>query len=148
MSDDNESKSRRANALRDRIKSPSEPSKTAKTSEKAKTEEIEEIANTSKIAETSKGDKGTDISKTAKKSKTAETEETEKKETSGSVKDRKNVNMYLPESIITEMGIRFDELNARHKREHGRGMEKNRDFYPALIEAALSDTTIEEELGL
>ena len=118
MSDNNESKSRRANALRDRIKSPSDESKTAKI------EEIEETEKTSK------------------------TEETAKKETSGSVKDRKNVNMYLPESIINEMGIRFDELNARHKRKHGRGMEKNRDFYPALIEAALSDTTIEEELGL
>ncbi len=141
MSDNNESKSRRANALRDRIKSPSDTSKTAKTSEK---EKIEETEKASERPEVSEGD----TSKIAKRSKNSETKETAKKKTSGSVKDRKNVNMYLPESIINEMGIRFDELNARHKREHGRGMEKNRDFYPALIEAALSDTTIEEELGL
>ncbi|MCL9818353.1 hypothetical protein [Natronocalculus amylovorans] len=142
MSDDNESKSRRANALRDRIKSPSETAETENTSETSKTAETAETEKHTDVAETE------ERSKTAKKPKKSKTSKTAKNKTGGSVKDRKNVNMYLPESVINEMGIRFDELNARHKREHGRGMEKNRDFYPALIEAALSDTTIEEELGL
>ncbi len=56
--------------------------------------------------------------------------------------------MYLPEEIRTELGIRFDELNARHKREHGEALKKNRDFYPAVVEAGLDGKDLEEVLGL
>jgi hypothetical protein len=65
-----------------------------------------------------------------------------------SVKDRPSVLMYLPEDTRRELDIRFDELNARHKRAHGEPLEKNRDYYPAVIEAGLSDEAVEEILDL
>lgn len=83
-------------------------------------------------------------SKLSNSSKTEETTQAEKR----SVKDRPSVLMYLPDDLHTELDIRFDELNARHKREHGRPIEKNRDYYPAVIEAALENKDIEDVLDL
>lgn len=65
-----------------------------------------------------------------------------------SIKDRPSVLMYLPDELHTELDIRFDEFNARHKREHGRPLEKNRDYYPAVIEASLEGKTIEDVLDI
>jgi hypothetical protein len=65
-----------------------------------------------------------------------------------SVKDRPSVLMYLPEETRRELDIRFDELNARHKREHGEPLEKNRDYYPAVIRAGLEGERIEDVLEL
>jgi hypothetical protein len=64
------------------------------------------------------------------------------------LKERSSVLMYLPEGTRRDLDIRFDELNARYKREHGEPLEKNRDYYPAVIEAGLSDETVEEILDL
>lgn len=77
-------------------------------------------------------------SQTDNPSKTAQT----------SVKDRPSVLMYLPEELHTELDIRFDELNARYKREHGEALEKNRDYYPAIVKAGLEGTDIEDILEL
>ena len=77
-------------------------------------------------------------SQTDKSSKTAQ----------ASVKDRPSVLMYLPEELHTELDIRFDELNARYKREHGEALEKNRDYYPAIVKAGLEGTDIEDILDL
>lgn len=65
-----------------------------------------------------------------------------------SVKDRPSVLMYLPEDTRQELDIRFDELNARYKREHGEPLEKNRDYYPAVVRAGLEDRSLEEILDL
>lgn len=65
-----------------------------------------------------------------------------------SVKDRPSVLMYLPEGTRQELDIRFDELNAQYKREHGEPLEKNRDYYPAVIEAGLEGQSVEEILDL
>lgn len=65
-----------------------------------------------------------------------------------SIKDRPSVLMYLPEETRQDLDIRFDELNARHKREHGEPLEKNRDYYPAVIQAGLSDDSLETILDL
>ena len=70
-----------------------------------------------------------------------ETGESEK-----SIKDRPSVLMYLPEELHTELDIRFDELNARYKREHGQPLEKNRDYYPAVVEASLEGKPVEDIL--
>jgi len=66
----------------------------------------------------------------------------------GSVKDRPSVLMYLPEETRRELDVRFDELNARHKREYGESLEKNRDYYPAVVRAGLEDKSVGEILGL
>jgi hypothetical protein len=65
-----------------------------------------------------------------------------------SVKDRPSVLMYLPKDIRQELDIRFDELNAKYKREHGEALEKNRDYYPAVIKAGLEGKDLEDVLDI
>jgi len=83
-------------------------------------------------------------SKNSKPSKTEQTDEREQK----SVKDRPSVLMYLPEDLHSDLDIRFDELNAQYKREHGEALEKNRDYYPAVIKAGLEEKDIKDILDL
>lgn len=64
------------------------------------------------------------------------------------VKERPSVLMYLPEDIHTELDVRFDELNAKYKREYGTALEKNRDYYPALIKAGLEGIDVEDVLDI
>ena len=52
---------------------------------------------------------------------------------------RKHVNMYLDEDLAEALDDRFEEVSALHKQQNGYDLEKNRDFYPALIEAAFRD---------
>lgn len=65
-----------------------------------------------------------------------------------SVRDRPSVLMYLPPSLREELDVRYDELNARHRREHGEPLGKNRDYYPAVVRAGLTDEPLEELLDL
>ena len=83
-------------------------------------------------------------SKSSKLSKTEQTDKRKKK----SVKDRPSVLMYIPEELHSDLDIRFDELNAQYKREHGEALEKNRDYYPAVIKAGLEGKDINEVLDL
>jgi hypothetical protein len=85
--------------------------------------------------------------KTAQPSETASTSKTSESETT-SVKERPSVLMYLPDELHGELDIRFDELNARYKREHGEPLEKNRDYYPAVVKAALEGEDLEDVLDL
>ena len=93
-----------------------------------------------------------DASETSKRAETAETSESEEtaesEKSSGTVRERKNVNMYLPEDLVDDLQLRYSELNVEWRRRHGEDMPKNEEFYPAAIEAALGDSSIEEELGL
>ena len=85
--------------------------------------------------------------KSSKSSKPSKTEQTDKREQK-SVKDRPSVLMYLPEDVHSDLDIRFDELNAQYKREHGEALEKNRDYYPAVIKAGLEGEDIKDILDL
>lgn len=91
----------------------------------------------------SKTAKSNNSSKTDMTSQTAQSTESEK-----SVKDRPSVLMYLPEEVRQDLDIRFDELNARYKREHGEALEKNRDYYPAVVEAGLTGKDVEAILDI
>lgn len=91
-----------------------------------------------KTAQTDETDKKSKPEKTDMQSKTAQT----------GVKERPSVLMYLPEELRQELDVRFDELNAKHKREHGEGIEKNRDYYPAVVEAGLTGQDVEDVLEL
>jgi hypothetical protein len=89
-------------------------------------------------------EESTETSKSEETSKTTETSKT-----SETVRDRKNVNMYLPDELVEEMQIRYSELNAKWAREHGGDdLPKNQEYYPAVIRAALNETAIEDELGI
>lgn len=133
----------RGEALKSRLAGPLESEETAKSEETA---ENAETSKTSKTAER-EGTSGTmNTSEIAESTETSKTSESE--ESSETVKDRKNVNMYLPEDLVGEMNIRYAELDAKFQREHGRSMEKNRDWYPAVIEAGLTDKSVEDVLDL
>lgn len=100
----------------------------------------------SKNEESSKTDKQSKQSQSSKSTMNTQTAKTGEESKSENVRDRKSVLMYLPEDLHEDLDIRFDELNLKHKREHGGSLQKNRDYYPAVIEAALSDESVEEIL--
>lgn len=54
-----------------------------------------------------------------------------------SVRDRKNVNMYLPEELIELTEFGFDSFNIQWMRAGGDKLEKNRHFRPLIIELGL-----------
>ena len=56
--------------------------------------------------------------------------------------------IYLSDDDVDELDIRYSEVNVQWQREHGEQLPKNERFYPAVIRAGLSGTSIEEELGL
>lgn len=64
------------------------------------------------------------------------------------VREKKHVPMYLSEEKAEELDIYFEELSLQYRREHGEPLQKNRDFYPALVEALTEDKDIEAVLGL
>ena len=97
--------------------------------------------------ESSDSDEQSKSEKPSKSSKPSKTEQTGKREQK-SVKDRPSVLMYLPEELHSDLDIRFDELNAQYKREHGEALEKNRDYYPAVVKAGLEGKDIKEILDL
>ncbi|AAM88721.1 hypothetical protein PhiCh1p48 [Natrialba phage PhiCh1] len=114
----------------------------------------EEDAENSETSESSKETKTSDVSEASKSSKTSKKTNTEitseGSERSGkpTVRERKNVNMYLPEDLVEELQGRFFELEAEWRREHGEDLPKNEKFYPAVIQAALEETTVQEQLDL
>ena len=64
------------------------------------------------------------------------------------VRDRPSVLMYLPPELREELDVRFDELNAEYRREHGEPLGKNRDYYPAVVRAGLSGEPLEDLFDL
>lgn len=98
----------------------------------------------------SKTSKTGQTANTEKREETTQTEETERSEDSKSesVKNRPSVLMYLPKDVHEELDIRFDELNAKHKRAHGEKLEKNRHYYPAVVKAGLEGSDVEEILDI
>lgn len=87
----------------------------------------------------------TDNTEENQNSDSAESDRTESEEP---IKGRENVLMYLPSDLRSELDIQFDELNAKHKRKHGEGLEKNRDYYPAVIQAGLTGKDLEDILDI
>lgn len=100
--------------------------------------ETAESSEPSEEAETEKTEETTEMSQTSGTAKTAKS----------NVKERSNVNMYLPDDLVNELSITFDELNAQHKREHGEPLEKNRDFYPAIVKAGLEGKDVKDVLDI
>lgn len=56
--------------------------------------------------------------------------------------------IYLPEAVVDEIDIRYSEVNVDWQRTHGEQLPKNKRFYPALIQAGLRGTSINQELNL
>jgi hypothetical protein len=88
------------------------------------------------------------ISKMEMSESTSQTEKQAETDHTGNVRDRPSVLMYLPDDLHSKLDLRFDELNLEYKREHGEALQKNRDFYPAVIEAALEGKDIKDVLEM
>lgn len=94
-------------------------------------------------------DERTERSDRLKKRLNKDKEEGKTKKDSGrTVKDRPSVLMYIPEELYRRLDIRFDELNLKYKKETGNGLQKNKDFYPAVIKAGLEGKKVEDVLDL
>jgi len=104
--------------------------------------EPEESAETPEKSETSKMSKSSETAESEETSTEAETSE------GGTVRERKNVNMYLPEGLVGDLQLRYSELNVEWRREYDDDLPKNDQFYPAVIRAALEGTSVEEQLPL
>ena len=104
----------------------------------------EDVSGSEETAESS------ETSKMSKSAETAESDEgTESQETSGgTVRERRNVNMYLPGDQVSDLQLRYSELNVQWRREYDEDLPKNDQFYPAVIQAALEETSIEEQLPI
>lgn len=108
--------------------------------------ESEQISKTEQTSKRDKTDKMSETDTSSQSDMGAETDKSSKTDESENVRERPSVLMYLPEEQHQELDLRFDELNLKHKREHGEALQKNRDYYPAVVEAALSEKTLEEIL--
>lgn len=104
-------------------------------------EESEDRDETTETNETTEMNDTKATPTTTETSGTSETAETNIKE------EWNGRTVYLPDDVVGEVDIRFDELALEAKRA-GEEIKKNRDFYPAVFRAALNETTIEDELGL
>lgn len=108
-----------------------------------------ESEETLESEETSESSVTSESSKTSKSAETEETEETAKSEETGeTVRDRTNVNMYLPDGLVDDLQLRYSELNVEWRRQHGDDLPKNAEYYPAVIRAGLEGTTVEDQLPL
>lgn len=75
-------------------------------------------------------------------------EDKTEKSKGSSVKDRPSVLMYIPEELHRELDIKFDELNLKSKKQNGEKLQKNKDFYPAVIKAGLEGKAVEDILDI
>ena len=118
MSDD------RASRLRDRRR---------RTKEKLDTSD-----NPDNIDKTNKPDNTSKPSKSDTPTDTDETSSRESSKESTSVKaDRPAQMMYLPEEMKREMDRQFGILETEYKYEFGDDFEKNRHYFPLLVQAGL-----------
>jgi hypothetical protein len=128
---------------------------TTETSETGNTTETTETIDTSGSASTP----STGMTETTETTTTTETGETiETSDTTDTLgpddegfvlrEDWNGRTIYLPDDDVDELDIRYSEVNVQWQREHGEQLPKNERFYPAVIRAGLSGTSIEEELGL
>lgn len=151
MSDDSdkgdEKRKTRSDALRGRLSPSSESSKTADAPERSEASETDAEENGESGRD--EPESGSDASKNSEASEDSDASESSEasKTDSDSVRDRKNVNMYLPEVLIEEADFARDELNLKMKRAGMPPLEKNRHFRPLLIARgldSLSDSDLEE----
>lgn len=65
-----------------------------------------------------------------------------------STKDKTALTMYLTPEQVNALDLRFQEINLEYQREHGARLQKNADFYPAVLEAAFTDQTVRDVLEI
>ncbi|WP_435159702.1 hypothetical protein [Haladaptatus sp. DFWS20] len=118
---------RRRRAQRDQQADSDDPDGSSESAEPPTSDVASAPSNATELAETA------ETGETSKPSKSSKPSEPE------SVKDtRVGTYMYLPESQRTELDFRYKELNLAYERAFGDELEKNRHFYPLVVEAGLN----------
>lgn len=112
--------------------------------------ESSEVTETTETTETTEA---TSVGKTIETSETTETTGADDKLGPGDEgfvlrEDWNGRTIYLPDDVVDDLDIRYSEVNVEWQRKHGEQLPKNERFYPALVRAAINETSIEEELGL
>lgn len=54
------------------------------------------------------------------------------------------VNMRLPKALADELDLRYRRLDLEARESGGEGIEKNTDFYPAVVRAGLEHVTLDD----
>ncbi|WP_440010529.1 hypothetical protein [Halomicrococcus sp. SG-WS-1] len=89
-------------------------------------------------ADRSRGTDTGNSSEPSERDETDEPDETSPEDERTSVKDdRVGTYMYLPEDQRAELDFAYKELSLVYERAFGEELEKNRHFYPMLVEAGL-----------
>ena len=133
-------KDERRNAMKSRFQERGE-------SDQSKTDDTptsSDSSNSSSSANSANSNSPSSSSRSSKSNKSSSSTNSGKK----GVREKRGVTMYLPDDLVDDLDFRFDELNVKYRREYGEKMEKNKDFYPAMVQATINNTTVEEELGL
>ncbi|SNR65909.1 hypothetical protein SAMN06266787_10857 [Halorubrum ezzemoulense] len=168
MSDDNDDASEelgktgeKMGGIADRFGATTEATKTTDMTETDETTDTTETAETTETIDTTgeNSPQSSEMTETTDAASTTETGETiETPETTDTLgpgdegfvlrEDWNGRTIYLPDDVVDDLDIRYSEVNVEWQREHGEQLPKNERFYPALVLAAINETTIEEELGL
>lgn len=64
------------------------------------------------------------------------------------VRDLRNVNVYLFESVYHDMRTKFKELDTEYYETHSEDLSKNKDFFNAVFRAGLQSPQLKKELEL
>lgn len=130
----------------------SDTTETGETTETIDTTDANDADSTEspEMSETTEATATTETNETIKTSETADASDTLGPGDDGFVlrDDWNGRTIYLSNDDVNELDIRYSEVNVEWQREHGEQLPKNEQFYPAVIRAGLSGTSIEEELGL
>ena len=119
------------------------------------TTETTETIDTSETTTTDQSQSGDMTETTETTTTTGTSETTETSETLGPGDegfqlraDWNGRTIYLPDDVVDDLDLTYQQMNLKWMEEHGEELPKNERFYPAVIRAALNDTTIESDLGL
>lgn len=112
----------------------SESSEDSKPSETSETSETSEQAQTSESSESEEMDEPEQTDKSAQTSESTDADVTDE----SSVKDEcVGTYMYLPESQKDALDLAFKKANLSVEEATGEELEKNRHFYPLVVQAGL-----------
>ncbi|SIR72448.1 hypothetical protein SAMN05421858_3436 [Haladaptatus litoreus] len=104
----------------------SEPPNRADRGQQSASDTVTESSTSDKHVESSETGESDERSNSSKPSKPM------------SVKDTQvGTYMYLPENQRSELDFRYKELNLAYERSFGDELEKNRHFYPLVVQAGL-----------
>jgi len=141
MSDGDESSRQRKRATSERM-----DRYASSSGESEKTSETEETSETGKTSETLEA---SETSETEQRVDQNGTVESRLQWVGGtSVRDRANLNFYLPDEIKAEIEATYLQLNIEYQQRYGVTLKKHEQYYPHLLEQGLNEEDLREQLGL